>query len=83
MREVRAHTHWVPQYWHGKSHSSEVRSEFSGLFQYQVLLYMEEALSVVLLPWLAVLLSRASHDIVSFLHKVCAVAAAADAVLPW
>ena len=70
MREVRAHTHWVPPYWRGKAHSAEVRSEFSGLFQYQVLLFFEEALSVVLLPWLCLLLSRSSHDIVSFLHKV-------------
>lgn len=70
MREVLANTHWVPPYWRGKAHSSEVRSEFSGLFQYQMLLYLEEALSVVLLPWLCILLSRSSHDIVSFLHKV-------------
>lgn len=77
MREVRAHTHWVPPYWHGKAHSAEVRSEFSGLFQYQVLLFFEEALSVVLLPWLCLLLSRSSHDIVSFLHKVRPTAAAA------
>lgn len=71
MREVAAYTHWVPAYWRGKAHSSEVKSEFSGLFQYQVVLYFEEALSVVLLPWLCILLARSSRDIVSFLHKVC------------
>jgi autophagy-related protein 9 len=70
MNEIVAHTHWVPSYWRGKAHTSEVRSEFSGLYQYQVVLYLEEVLSVVLLPWICILLSQSSHEIISFLHKV-------------
>ena len=71
MRVVLAHTHWVPPYWRGRAHSAAVRAEFGSLFQYQVMLFAEEALSVLLLPWLCLLLARSSHDITSFLHKVC------------
>lgn len=71
MAAVALHTHWVPQYWRGNAHTRAVRDEFQGLFQLQLVLFAEEAASVLLLPWLCgVSLARSAPDIAAFLHRV-------------
>ncbi|MEW5312000.1 MAG: hypothetical protein WDW38_003665 [Sanguina aurantia] len=50
MCEVTYHTHHLPRHWRGRAHTSEVQSQFSGLFQLKVLLFLEEMASLVLTP---------------------------------
>lgn len=71
MAAVALHTHWVPQYWRSDAHTRAVRDEFQGLFQLRLVLFAEEAASVLLLPWLCgVCLARCAPDIARFLHRV-------------
>ena len=71
MAAVALHTHWVPAYWRGNAHTRSVRTEFQGLFQLRLVLFAEEAASVLLLPWICgVSLPRCASDISRFLHRV-------------
>jgi autophagy-related protein 9 len=72
MQAVCMHTHWVPLYWRRRAHTLEVRDEFQSLYQYQLVLFLEEVVSVLALPWLCgVSLPRSSGDIALFLQRVC------------
>eukprot|EP00794_Sanderia_malayensis_P003584 gene3583-4088_t len=35
MKQVLTYTHYIPDHWKGRSHTSEVREQFSRLFQYK------------------------------------------------
>ncbi|KAJ3056688.1 autophagy protein atg9 [Rhizophlyctis rosea] len=50
MREVVEDTHYLPEEWKGKLHTDEVRADFNALFDYKVLLFLYEVLSLVLAP---------------------------------
>ncbi|KAJ9533597.1 hypothetical protein QJQ45_026663, partial [Haematococcus lacustris] len=52
MQEVVAHTHYLPRHWRGRAHTAEVQAAFNQLFQYKILLFLEELASVVLTPFM-------------------------------
>ncbi|KAJ3299801.1 autophagy protein atg9 [Borealophlyctis nickersoniae] len=52
MREVAEETHYMPGEWRGKLHTDEVRVQFSQLFDYKVVLFLYEILSVVSAPFI-------------------------------
>lgn len=51
LLEVTAHTHHLPRHWRGRAHTREVQQQFSGLFQFKALLFVEELASIVLTPF--------------------------------
>ncbi|KAF5834472.1 autophagy-related protein 9 [Dunaliella salina] len=52
MQDVVAHTHHLPRQWRGRAHTLEVQQAFNQLFQYKVLLFLEELASVILTPFM-------------------------------
>ncbi|TPX48763.1 hypothetical protein SeMB42_g00331 [Synchytrium endobioticum] len=50
FREVVEFTHYLPSDWRGKLHTEEVRNEFGVLFEYKIVLFLHEILSVVFAP---------------------------------
>ncbi|KAJ8325595.1 autophagy protein atg9 [Batrachochytrium dendrobatidis] len=51
MREVAAETHYLPDTWRSHAHTSQVRSEFCELYDYKLVLWMFELLSVLVAPF--------------------------------
>lgn len=58
LRAVLYFTHYVPGHWKDRLHSTEVRSEFSAMYQVKILIFVEEILSLIVTPW--ILLRNAS-----------------------
>lgn len=52
INDVLMYTNYKPKHWTGRLHSSEVRSEFSALYQMRVVIFIEELLSLVVAPWI-------------------------------
>ncbi|KXL45422.1 hypothetical protein M433DRAFT_537478 [Acidomyces richmondensis BFW] len=52
LNDVLMYTNYKPKHWTGRLHSSEVRSEFSALYQMRVIIFVEELLSLVVAPWI-------------------------------
>lgn len=50
LREVIMFIHYMPTHWKERLHSSEVRAEFSALYQNKILIFLEETLSLILSP---------------------------------
>lgn len=71
MMEVVKLTHWIPRHWRGRAHTREVQEDFQGLFQYQVVLWLEEVASILLMPYvLWVSLPASANGIAKFLREV-------------
>ncbi|GFN75657.1 autophagy-related protein 9 [Plakobranchus ocellatus] len=67
MMSILAQIHYMPGHWKGKAHTSNVRDEFSMLFQYKVVYILEELLSPIFTPfWLLFCLRPKSAQIVDF-----------------
>ncbi|RUS80666.1 hypothetical protein EGW08_011570 [Elysia chlorotica] len=67
MMSILAQIHYMPGHWKGKAHTSNVRDEFSMLFQYKVTYILEELLSPIFTPiWLLFCLRPKSAQIVDF-----------------
>ncbi|KAK3109387.1 autophagy protein atg9, partial [Teratosphaeriaceae sp. CCFEE 6253] len=70
LKAVLYFTHYIPNHWKDRLHSTEVRSEFSALYQMKVLIFVEEILSLIVAPW--ILLRNAgqrSERIVDFFRE--------------
>ncbi len=52
LRAVLYFTHYIPNQWRDRLHTTEVRSEFSTLYQMKVLIFVEEILSLIVAPWI-------------------------------
>ncbi|KAG8236438.1 hypothetical protein J437_LFUL016965 [Ladona fulva] len=67
MTAVLAHTHYLPDGWRGRAHTSTVRSQFSQLFQYKAVYLLEELLSPLLTPFILCFhIRKRALDIVDF-----------------
>lgn len=67
MKLILAHTHYIPDSWKGKAHTSEVREQFQRLFQYKFIYLLEELFSAVLTPYiLCFVLRHQAQQIVDF-----------------
>jgi autophagy-related protein 9 len=70
MLEVAEHTHWMPEEWRGRLHSTEVHAEFSQLFQMKITTFATELLSVLTTPlvfWYT--LPRRAPHIIDFFRE--------------
>ena len=52
MQSVATHTHYFPTSWRGKGHTRPVYLEFSRMYQYRVLLVLQEILGCITTPFL-------------------------------
>lgn len=67
MSLVVQHTHYLPRHWRGRAHSREVQEQFQQLFQYKVVLFLEEVASIILTPFVLYFsLPRCSKAIIQF-----------------
>lgn len=70
MMSILAQIHYMPGHWKGKAHTSNVRDEFSMLFQYKVVYILEELLSPFFTPlWLFFCLRPRSAQVVDFFRS--------------
>ncbi|KAH9827549.1 hypothetical protein Tdes44962_MAKER02807 [Teratosphaeria destructans] len=52
LNDVLIFTGYKPKHWKGRLHSSEVRAEFSTMYQMKIVIFVEELLSLVVAPWI-------------------------------
>ncbi|KAJ3046056.1 autophagy protein atg9 [Rhizophlyctis rosea] len=70
MREVAEDTHYLPEEWKGKLHTDEVRGYFNELFDYKVLLFLYEVLSLIMAPIILIWsLPPCAENIVDFFRE--------------
>ncbi|KAH9271669.1 hypothetical protein BASA83_006037 [Batrachochytrium salamandrivorans] len=50
MREVAIETHYLPAEWRDRAHTDKVRGQFGEMYDYKIVLWLFELLSVVLAP---------------------------------
>ncbi|PGH15119.1 hypothetical protein AJ79_02645 [Helicocarpus griseus UAMH5409] len=70
LRDVIDFTHYQPAHWQGKLHSDEVKMEFAMLYQMKVLIFFEELLSMIFIPfvlWFS--LPKCSDRIIDFFRE--------------
>ncbi|KAG0298313.1 autophagy protein atg9 [Linnemannia gamsii] len=70
IQGVVEHTHYMPSEWEDKLHTDEVRKRFALLFEYNVMLFLMEFMSLVLTPLMLCLsLANCSEKIVDFFRE--------------
>lgn len=68
MSMVVQHTHYMPKRWRGKVNTEMVRLEFETLFQYTVMMLLEEMASIFLTPYLLIfVVPKRVDDILKFI----------------
>ncbi|KAI9228568.1 MAG: autophagy protein Apg9-domain-containing protein [Piptocephalis tieghemiana] len=67
LLSVIRQTHFYPEHWKGKLHTDGVRREFSRYFDFRILLFLLDLLSILLTPLiLAFSLPRCSEQLIDF-----------------
>eukprot|EP00276_Gloeochaete_wittrockiana_P000285 CAMPEP_0184674590 /NCGR_PEP_ID=MMETSP0308-20130426/87260_1 /TAXON_ID=38269 /ORGANISM="Gloeochaete witrockiana, Strain SAG 46.84" /LENGTH=612 /DNA_ID=CAMNT_0027122211 /DNA_START=606 /DNA_END=2444 /DNA_ORIENTATION=+ len=70
MEEVYMHTHFMPRHWRARSASLDVKKEFESLYQYNVVLFLQEILSVFFTPFILFFsLPKSALNIVEFVRN--------------
>ncbi|XP_071956451.1 autophagy-related protein 9A-like [Antedon mediterranea] len=70
IQSILAQIHYMPDNWKGNAHTSRVRNEFSQLFQYKFVYYLEELVSPIVTPFiLCFSVRKRALDIVDFYHN--------------
>ncbi|KAK5952932.1 autophagy protein atg9 [Knufia fluminis] len=70
MEEVIDFTHYKPSHWDGRLHTIEVKGEFEQLYQMQIVVLLEEILSMIFTPfvlWFS--LPKCSDRIIDFFRE--------------
>lgn len=70
LTNVIDYTHYLPNQWHGRLHSDEVRSEFALLYRMKVMVFLEEILGIIFTPfilWFS--LPKCSDRLVDFFRE--------------
>ena len=52
MEKVAKYTHYMPEHWKNNSNTNKVRSEFLSMFNYIIILFLYEILSVFSTPYI-------------------------------
>ncbi|KAK4898255.1 autophagy protein atg9 [Elasticomyces elasticus] len=52
LKAVLCFTHYIPNHWKERLHTTEVRSEFSAMYQMKIWIFVEEILSLIVAPWI-------------------------------
>ncbi|KAF2367175.1 Autophagy-related protein 9 [Trinorchestia longiramus] len=69
MERIVAQIHYLPDAWTGKFHTTQVRDEFSKLFQYKFVHILEELFSPLFVPFILCFSLRSrAKEIVDFFH---------------
>ena len=69
--QLVAYTHYMPKRWRGRFNTYDVRDEFLELYQFKVVLFLQEILGAVTTPLVLLFtLPRRAHDIVEFVRRV-------------
>ncbi|XP_041478449.1 autophagy-related protein 9A-like [Lytechinus variegatus] len=67
IQSILAQIHYIPDSWKGQAHTYKVRDEFSQLFQYKAVYFLEELLSPIVTPYVLIFKLRSrAVDIVDF-----------------
>ena len=70
MEEVIEFTHYKPSHWNGRLHTIEVKKEFEQLYQMQIVVLLEEILSMIFTPFvLWFVLPKCSDRIIDFFRE--------------
>jgi hypothetical protein len=70
LRSVLAHIHYMPAAWRSNAHTTQVRTEFSQLFQFKLMYALEEVLSPVLTPLILIFVApNKALEIVDFVRN--------------
>lgn len=69
LREVCKHTHYMPENWKGRLHTSAVKKEFLELYDFAIINFAREILSVIVTPViLCFSLPRSAEKTIKFLR---------------
>lgn len=70
MAHVIEWTHYYPNHWHERLHSDEVRKEFTALFKPKIVIFLEEALSMIFAPYvLCISLPNSAEQLIDFFRE--------------
>lgn len=70
LQEVIDFTHYQPEHWKGRLHSTDVKQEFSQLYQMKLVIFAEEVLSMIFTPFvLCFSLPKCSDRIIDFFRE--------------
>lgn len=70
LQEVIDFTHYEPAHWKGRLHTTDVKQEFSQLYQMKVVIFIEEVLSMIFTPFvLCFTLPNCSERIIDFFRE--------------
>jgi len=73
LESLSRHTHYMPEHWRGKGHTRQVYLEFRSLYQYRVLLLLQELLGCITAPLLLLFaLPRHAPQILEFMRTFTA-----------
>ena len=70
LRNVIDYTHFMPNHWQDRLHSDEIRKEFAELYQLKIMVFLNEALSILITPfilWFS--LPKCSDQIIDFFRE--------------
>lgn len=71
LGQLVSFTHYMPRSWRGRTATFDVRDEVLQLFQYRIILFAMELLSVVLVPlYMVFMLPMQATRIVEFIQSV-------------
>lgn len=71
MRKMVAFTHYMPRHWRGRCHTYDVRDEFLEMFQYRILLFLQDIMSVLFTPLLlCFVLPFRAERLLQFIRRV-------------
>jgi len=69
MHDIAYYTHFLPKHWRGKCHTQKVRLEFEEMFQFKIVLFMQEMISIFVVPFMLwYSLPRCAPDIIAFVN---------------
>ncbi|KAL8289837.1 hypothetical protein RB601_005664 [Gaeumannomyces tritici] len=70
MKSVIGYTHYEPDHWQDRLHSTEVKTEFAELYKPKPLIFLEEIISILLTPLvLLISLPKTSDQIIDFFRE--------------
>lgn len=70
MRNVIEYTHYQPDHWQDRLHSYDIKMEFSTLYKMRIIIFLEEILSILTVPFvLFSSLPKSSDNIIDFFRE--------------
>eukprot|EP01025_Chloroclados_australasicus_P031876 TRINITY_DN32272_c0_g1_i4.p1 TRINITY_DN32272_c0_g1~~TRINITY_DN32272_c0_g1_i4.p1 ORF type:complete len:511 (-),score=53.09 TRINITY_DN32272_c0_g1_i4:1979-3511(-) len=70
LLKIVRRTHYLPKHWRGRADTREVKTAFEQLFQNRLIIFLEEMVSITLMPYmLAFRFTRVADEITSFLRR--------------